>query len=54
MESQLLTPDLARGDLASLLRSVQSKEKEKLQMVICHYLNQEFCDLSYLIRFTLH
>ncbi|XP_039128214.1 uncharacterized protein LOC120264468 [Dioscorea cayenensis subsp. rotundata] len=32
MESQLLTPDLARGDLASLLRSVQSKEKEKLQM----------------------
>ncbi|KAM0953909.1 putative required for excision 1-B domain-containing protein [Dioscorea sansibarensis] len=32
MEALLLTPDLARGDLASLLRSVQSKEKQKLQM----------------------
>ncbi|KAJ0979105.1 hypothetical protein J5N97_014579 [Dioscorea zingiberensis] len=32
MESLLLMPDLCRGDLASLLRSVQSKEKEKLQM----------------------
>ncbi|XP_072975498.1 uncharacterized protein [Typha angustifolia] len=32
MESLLLAPDLCRGDLANLLKSVQAQEKEKLHL----------------------
>ncbi|KAF5177263.1 Dna repair rex1-b protein [Thalictrum thalictroides] len=34
LESLFLEPDFSRNDLASLLRSVQTHEKEKLHLVL--------------------